>query len=62
VLSSAVALLDGFFEHPATIVISAPYVRFHSRILYHTEFFRSLLKRAVLHTSFEKRQRLFPGC
>jgi hypothetical protein len=41
--SLAAALLDGLFEHPATIVTSAPYVRFYSRVMYNTEFFRSQL-------------------
>ena len=41
--SLAAALLDSLFEHPATIVTSASYVRFYSRVMYNTELFHSQL-------------------
>jgi len=36
--SLAAALLDGHFEHPATMLISAPSVRCHWRFTYHSSF------------------------
>jgi len=41
--SLAAALLEGHFEHPATMLISAPSVRCHWRFTYKNEFSRILL-------------------